>query len=181
MSEKQTNKENEMRYQKIFLIIGALCVLWNYASAQTKKAPAEVAAAMLVKVAAFEKGLSGGEVISIYVWGDAGVAAELQKGIGQLIGKSSLKSVESGNGLPTQKPSILFVGAAPNVDAALQYSHANKILSATGNPNLINKGITLGFGIGDDNKPKIFLNLNGSVQEGLEWNPAIMKIAKLVQ
>jgi len=37
-------------------------------------------------------------------------------------------------------------------------------------------GISLGIGL-EDGKPKILLNLSASKDEGIDWNPAILKIA----
>ena len=73
------------------------------------------------------------------------------------------------------------MGSASRIEEALEYTLSNKILSVTGDPNLMDRGITLGFGIGDDSKPKIVLNPQSAAQEGLEWNPAIFKIAKTVK
>ncbi|HDQ44321.1 MAG TPA: DUF4154 domain-containing protein [bacterium] len=167
-------------FSTTLLFLGLFIAIPDPAQGQLKKTPADVAAAMLVKVAEFERNLSDGRDIQIYVMAAPEVAAELKKGIGSLIGKSTLRGVESGAGLPSTKPSILYVESASEVDRVLGYTRSQKILSATGNPDLVEKGITLGFGVGDDGKPKIVLNTVGSVQEGLDWNPAILRIARTV-
>ena len=150
--------------------------------AQIKDAPPDVAAAIIVKVAGFEKKISDSEKgITIYVLGNPEVAAELEKGVGQPIGKSTLKSVEKGNSLPGSPPDILFTTDKSKVNAVLDYARANKVMSVTSIPDLVDKGIALGVGIGDDDKPKILLNLTGSGDEGLNWNPAVIKIAKTVK
>ena len=102
---------------------------------------------------------------------------ELQK----IIGQANIKNVESGNNLPSTTPSILFVCDKSKVDEAIKYTQDNKILSATNLPDLVTGGVTLGFGVGDDNKPKILLNINSSAKEGLNWNPAIMKVAQIIK
>jgi hypothetical protein len=145
--------------------------------AEVKEAPASIAAAMLVKVMSFEKTVGSKSEVSIYVIGSEDVASELKKGIG----KANIKNVEVGPELPANVPSVLFVADASKLDAAMAFTHKNKILSVTGMPELVSKGITLGFGVGDDSKPKILLNLSASVEEGLDWNPAILKIAKTIQ
>jgi len=165
---------------KKLLLPGVLFLIWGQVEAQLKKPPAEITTAMLIKVAAFEKSLSDGRDVTLYVLGSPEVAAAMRKAIGTPIGNSSLRGVESGDDLPASKPSILYVESASKVNAAIGYTRSNKILSAAGNPDLVEKGITLGFGIGDDGKPKIFLNKTGSNEENLEWNPALFKIAKLV-
>ena len=170
-----------MNYLKKLLLPVVLFLICGLAEAQLKKPPTDIAAAMLIKVADFEKKISGGDDISIYVLGAPDIAAELRKGIGKPIGKSVLRSVEAGSELPATRPSILYVDAAARVNEVIGYTRRNKILSATGNPDLVGKGITLGFGIGEDGKMKILLNGTSSGEEGLDWNPAILKIAKMVQ
>jgi len=149
--------------------------------AQTQNAPAPIAAAMVLKVVGFEKTVGAASDITIYVLGAADVAAELSKGIGKPVGKGMLKAVETGADVPAAKPTLLFVGDAGKAAAAMAYSRANKILTVTGLPDLVSQGVTLGFGIGEDSKPRVLLNLTASAEEGLDWNPAILKVAKTVE
>lgn len=150
-------------------------------AAQVQDAPANVAAALIVKLAAFEKNIASGGDVTVYVMEAPEVAIELEKGIGQKIGSATLKTVLSGSELPGEKPAILYVGDKSKVEEAIGYTHTNKVLSMTGIPDLVNTGITLGFGVGSDGKPQIKLNLSSTVAEGLSWNPAIMKVAKTVK
>ncbi len=164
----------------VLFIVSIICI--DHAFAQMKDAPADVAAAIIIKIAAFEKKVSSEEKsITIYVLGDPAVAAEFKKGIGQSIGKATLKNVERGAGLPGSPPDILYIGDRTNIKAVLEYTHTNKVLSATGIPDLVEKGVALGVGIGEDDKPKVLLNLTGSAEEGLNWNPAVIKIAKTIK
>ena len=166
---------------KLFSLILLTLISSTVIFAQATDAPANVAAAITAKLIAFEKNISGtAQDISIYVMGDAAVAAEYKKAIGKNIGKATLKKVDSGDGVPTSKPNILFVGKSANVGKALEYSRANKILSITGIVDYVNKGVTLGVGV-EGGKPKILLNLSSSSDEGLDWNPAIIKIAKTIK
>ena len=128
-----------------------------------------------------ETKLAGGGDITIYVLGDNDIAAELKKAVGQAIGKSTLKQVESGAELPGEKPSCLFVGDPVMFSSATKYTREQKILSITAHPDLVSKGLSLGIGLGDDGKPKILLNLSSSAAEELDWNPAIMKIAQTIK
>jgi hypothetical protein len=161
----------------IFLLtVGCLLVFNGFLLAQVNEAPAPIAAALLVKVIGFEKNISAGE-ITIYVLGSNDISNELKK----VIGQANIKTVQSGNSLPSSKPSILFVADNGKDDMATKYTQENKVLSATNIPDLVSKGVTLGFGVGSDNKPKILLNVNSSAKEGLDWNPAIMKVAQIVK
>ena len=157
-------------------VIGMILILNAQLPAQTKEAPASIAAALLVKVIGFEKNISSGD-ITIYVLGKSDVDEELTK----IIGQANIKKVLSGNNLPSSKPSILFIANAGKLNAAIKYTQDNKILSVTNLPDLVSDGATLGFGVGTDNKPKILLNINSSAKEGLDWNPAIMKVAQIIK
>jgi hypothetical protein len=148
---------------------------------QVQTAPPSLAATLIIKLAAFEKRIAGSGEVSIFVLGDPQTAVELQKGVGTLIGQSKLMRVASGTGLPKEKPSILFVGSRAKWEDAVAYTRANKILRATANPDWVGRGVTLGMGVGNDGKPKIWLNLTSAAEENLDWNPAILKIAKTVQ
>ena len=166
---------------RLFILIVLTLISSTAIFAQATDAPANVAAAITTKLISFEKNISGtAQDITIYVMGDAAVATEYSKAIGKNIGKATLKKVDSGDGVPTSKPNILFVGKAADVAKALEYSRANKILSVTGIVDYVNKGVTLGVGV-EGGKPKILLNLSSSSDEGLDWNPAIIKIAKTIK
>lgn len=162
--------------QIILLTIGFLIIMNSKLPAQPKEAPAAIAVALLVKVIGFEKDISSGD-ITIYVLGSSDVTKELKK----VIGQANIKSVQSGNDLPSSIPSILFICDVKKAEKATKYTQDNKILSVTNLPDLVTEGVTLGFGVGSDNKPKILLNINSSAKEGLNWNPAIMKVAQIIK
>ena len=150
--------------------------------AGTTVTPAKLVSAFIVKLASFEKNLSSSPGdITIYVMGAPEVAKELKTGIGKSIGKATLKNVISGDKLPDTKPSIFYIGDESKVDEVKNYCRSNKVLSVTGLPDLVAKGITLGVGIGEDGKPRILLNISSSVEEGLDWNPAILKVATTIK
>lgn len=175
------SQEKHMKSMKIWSCFLLLTLAGGVLQAQMKNAPPSIVAAMVVKVIPFEKNLSNSTDISIYVLDAPEVARELEKAIGVSVGSATLKTVESGKALPSARPSLIYCDAVSRLPEVLAYSQGNKILSTTGHPDLVNQGVTLGFGIGDDNKPKIVLNLNSSLEEGLDWNPAILKIAKIVK
>jgi hypothetical protein len=157
-------------------IIGIIFFLSAQSHGQTKEAPASITAALLVKVIGFEKNISGNNIV-VYVLDSNELYNELKK----LIGQANIKAVQSGSSLPSSKPSILFVADESKVADATKYTQRNNVLSATNIPDLVSKGVTLGFGVGEDNKPKILLNVTSSAKEGLDWNPAIMKVAQIIK
>jgi len=146
-----------------------------------ESAPPNIAAALTMKVVKYERNISGGGEVSIYVLGNPEVQAQLAQGIGKKIGSAVLKSVEGGDALPGNPPSILFVGSPSKLESALEYTRGQKILSATNIPDLVPKGVTLGLAVGDDGKPRIVINLTSSSEENLNWNAAIMKVAQTIK
>lgn len=173
--------------KKISVLAVVICVfcagtpgrLYSQKSGET---PPNISAALIVKLAALEKNISSREGnLSIYVLGAPKVAAELSKLAGRNIGKAVLKNILQGESLPAEKPDLLYIGNASLVNNAITYTRSNKILSVTGIPELVEKGITLGIGVGEDGKPKIILNLSSTLLEGLDWNPAILKFAKTIK
>ena len=161
---------------KLLLVIIVLFTSKNFAQ---KDSPSNIAAAFTLKLAGFNTKLSGD--VKIFVVGNDAVAKELKKGIGNALGGGKLVAVDSGDEIPTGKYSVDFCGTSDNLAGVKKYTKQNKALSITNIPSLVSKGITLGIGIGDDNKPKILLNLSSSSEEGIEWSPAIMKVAETIK
>ncbi len=142
------------------------------------KAPPEIQAALFVKLLGFDKNLSGN--ISICVIGAPEFAAEMKKGVGKEIGSAKLASVSENAALPSEKPAVIYLGDASKLSEVMSYTRANKILSITGISELVEKGISLGIGV-FEGKPKVLLNMTSSKEEGRDWNPAILKVAKTIQ
>jgi hypothetical protein len=167
-----------MKYFKsiVLITLSFLLIIGNNLRAQVNAAPAQISAILLVKVIGFEKNISKND-ISIYVLGSPPIADALQK----VVGQANIKNVASGNDLPTSKPNILFVCSAANLGNAIKYSQENKVLTVTNYPSFVQSGVTLGFGVMDDKRAKILFNINSSAKEGLDWNPAIMKVAQIIK
>jgi len=166
---------------KTGIVLGTCLIFSGLTFGQEREAPPYVAAALIIKLAAFETNISSSEEVSIYILGESEITAELEKGIGQAIGSAKLASVGSGNTLPEEKPSILVIGSSEKKDIGIEYSQQFDILTMTGHIDLVDDGVTLGFGIGENGKPVIKLNLSSTVLENVSWNPAIMKLAKTVK
>ncbi len=139
-------------------------------------APAEIQAALTLKLLTFHEKLASSGDITIYVVDGSEYAQALKKAIGKPIGSSKLSSVIEGDDVPKQKPAVVYLGNSSKLDDILSYCRTNGTLSITGNPELISKGVTLGFGVSNE-KPKVMLNLSSSKLENIDWNPAILKVA----
>ena len=168
-------------WKRIIVVIGLLLIAGVTSSLGAEPAPAGVMVALTVKLAALEKNVASGGDLSIWVIGSPKVAAEFKKVAGKAIGKATLKNVGAGDALPTAKPNILCLCDPAMLADVIKYTRENKVLSITNDPDLVTKGISLGIGIGEGGKPAVSLNVTASKEEGLDWNPAIMKVAKTVK
>ncbi len=144
-----------------------------------QSAPPSLAATTTIKLLALNKSLKGN--VRIYVVGNDAIANELKKNVGNTIVSAVIAGVESGNDVPSDKYEIIFCASTGKAASVKSYAKKYKSLSITNIPDLVFSGITLGFGIDDDKKPLIFLNLSSSSEQGMEWNPAIMKVAQTVK
>ena len=160
----------------VIIAFAFLLIIFSKLQAQVMPVPGDIAAKLLVKVIEFEKNISKQD-ISIYVQGAPDVAKELKK----MVGKAGIVKVVSGPSLPESKPTIYFVNNAGHLAEALKYTRENKVLSVSNYPAFVPTGITLGLGVGQDNKTKILLNVTASEQEGADWKPAMLKVAQIVK
>lgn len=142
-------------------------------------APPSLAATTTIKILALNKSLKGN--VKIFVVGSDAIANELKKNVGNTIVSMVLSGVESGSDVPSDKYDIIFCASSGKASSVKSYAKKHKSLSITNIPDLVFSGITLGFGIDDDKKPLIFLNLSSSSEQGMDWNPAIMKVAQTVK
>ena len=181
---KTVNKgKTKLFYAHLFIIL-SFCLSINSSTlySQAKNAPANVATALILKLITFEKKIcTSNNEITIYVLDAADVAKVFRESIGQTFGKAVLKSVNAGTELPENIPTILFIGNALRVKEAIDYTRKHNILSTTNLSGLVARGVTFGIELGKDNKPKIFLNPTASIEEGMDWNPVIFKVVKIVK
>lgn len=145
-----------------------------------KVAPISVQAPLVLKLLAFEQKIATDGDITVHVIGSSDFAGELKKSVGEKIGKGQLASVSESEDLPAEKPSVIYIGDDAKLDAILAYTKQNGVLSVTGIPDLVSRGVTLGIGVSGE-KPKILLNVLSSKEENTNWNPAIMKVSTIVK
>jgi hypothetical protein len=172
--QTDTHLGGTMKFVKFLSLLVVLFSFNAQTFGQLKNAPSSVTTALFVKIIGFEKKISRNQM-SIYVLGSSDLADELKKAIGE----TNIKNVSSGNTLPKTKPSVLFICDEKQLSEAMKYTYENKVLSATNIPSLVIKGITLGFGVGVDEKPKILLNLNSASKEGCDWDATVLALVSL--
>lgn len=139
-------------------------------------APARVQAKLFSKLLAFYTNL-GTEDFTIHVVDAPSVAKELKKLVGTKIGNATLGGVSSGSEAPENGAKVVYLGKKN--ESVIQFARQSKVLTITGNPSLVKQGVTLGLGL-DRGKTKIMLNLSTSKEEGIVWNPAILRVAERV-
>lgn len=151
-------------------------------AAEEPEAPAFMVSGLVLQMLTFEKTLmaTNGDV-SIHVIGSSAVADELKKSIGSSIANCKLTSVTSSNDVPTEKVSVLVIADTKKAEKAIAYTRAQHIISITNKPELVKKGVSLGIGMNDTGGQSLTVNMAASKAEGLNWKPAILKIAKAVK
>ena len=168
--------------------IGSICLLLGImmfsssSNSRAADAPAFMVSGLIMQMLTFEKSLmSKSGDLSIHVVGSKAIADELTKSIGTPIAKCKLSKVTQSNDLPKEKIDVLVIADPDMVDKAIAYTRAEKILSITSKPELVEKGVSLGIGMNETGGQSIIVNMTASKEEGLDWKPAILKIAKAVQ
>lgn len=161
--------------KKASLTILAICM--GSFSAVAQEVPAQLQAAMLMKLLKFYNNIENKE-FSIYFYGETDIFDLVQKQIGTSIGNAKLVKVEKGNDLPDEKFDVVYVARDPA--KASEYCIKFKSLSMTGKTELTAQNISLGVAV-KDNKPKVLLNLSQSKEEGVSWAPTILKMAVKMQ
>lgn len=143
--------------------------------------PAGLAAALVLKVASFDTNLSSLGQVTAYVVGSSELQGELSKLIGQKIGTGTLSSVEGGGSIPSAPVSMIIVGEGVSVSDVVSYAKSNKAFAIGVTSEAVKDGLPVGVVLIDNGKPGILLNVEASSAIGVQWNPAIMKVAKTVK
>jgi hypothetical protein len=78
--------------------------------------------------------------------------------------------------------SVLYLapGNAKNLAAVTKVSQARGITTATGVPDYVRKGVSVGIGIADD-RPQILINLPSTKAEGSEFDLSLLRIATVLK
>jgi len=153
-----------VKQRKTFAGVLCLCLFFAFCDNSSllaqdiDVAPPKLQAALFLKLLAFNKGLASGGDISIHVMGSPEFAAALKTAIGKPVGQGKISAVSVGDSLPTEKPEVIYVGSASMTDRVVEYTRTNGIMSITGRPDQVEKGVALGVGV-LEGKPRILLNL----------------------
>lgn len=168
-------------------LIALVLALTPVPGAAAEQVSAALASKIILKILLLDQELdskTGGGVVVGVIGSDAAYRA-FSGFKGQQIDRShkvKIADVVRYDSLPSAsaRPTVLFVGERANPAEALAFTRAHDVLSATNVVGYVERGITVGV-TAEGNKPRVMLNLVGSEQEGISWNPKILKIAKTVR
>jgi hypothetical protein len=76
--------------------------------------------------------------------------------------------------------SIVAPGNAKNLPDLIKVSQARGITTATGVPDYVRRGVSVGIGISDD-RPQILINLPSTKLEGSEFDASLLRIATVLK
>jgi hypothetical protein len=159
----------------ILVIAISMCTFMQVSAADVSY---KIQAAIFSKVIGFNKGIAG--EVSIYVMGSKDMAASLKKAIGKKAGKGVIKSITSGDAIPSVKPSVIYIDkSVANLAEVLKYCKDNGVMSITGCADHVKGGVALGLKLAAG-KPKILLGTVGTKEMNIKWNPVIFKLAEKV-
>jgi len=170
-----------MRYKmkKTLTTIVIILILTTSIFAQYKPADPSQVSQMLSMACVFEKNIAALTECNVYIYDNADIEAAISSFKGQKLGNATLKSLTAGNTIPSTKPDIILIGNKNNYAEILAYCNENDVLSLTNIPSLVKKGVTLGMGIDGSGIAKLLINPEGVAKQGKNFNPAIMKMAKV--
>lgn len=75
----------------------------------------------------------------------------------------------------------LAPGTSKHLAAFLRISREYQIITMTGVPEYVAKGVAVGLDLGDDNKPRILINLTSAKLEGVVFDANLLRLATLLQ
>lgn len=141
-----------------------------------------VAASMGLKILSLQKQFAAKpQGITIYVLGDNNVAKAFLTYVDHSVGTLRVAKVQSGDDLPAEKPDILFIGDKNKVQEAIKYTRANGVLSMARSEKFIPQGVTLTVYLGQAGDAQVTLNMSGALLEGVDVNPATLKVARVAR
>ncbi len=166
-----------MRKTTLFLVLISLLIFSN-SFAQYEQAKPKNVTQLISMACVFNKGIAAKPEITIYIYDHPDVTNALQSFVGQKMGNTKVKEVRSGTGLPAAKPDIVFIGKKDKAQEFIDYCNTNSILCLTIFPDVVNQGASLGVAL-KDGKAVLLLNPKGVAAQNQNFNPAIMKMAKV--
>ncbi|MCK6543120.1 YfiR/HmsC family protein [bacterium] len=165
----------------LVILLAGLLSVHNPAHSQDEEIPNEILAPLIVKVLHYERRLSIDRSLTIFVLLQPKLGEKLKAYEGKKVGTSTIVTVTFGTTLPFNPPDVIYIGDVQDPKAVFEYANKNKIMTIAKRLTIIESGASLGIIPGNDNKPKIIVNLNSSSLQGITWNAAIFKVAQVIK
>jgi hypothetical protein len=82
----------------------------------------------------------------------------------------------------TNRVNVFYIapGNGPNLETLLRISGGERIITTTGVPDYVERGVAVGIGVRQD-KPQILINLGSSRFAGLEFDASLLRIARVIR
>lgn len=178
-----------MKTQKHLLVLRVLLIflvsfiISTVYSQEYTKLPSKIQIAFMMRIFEFNKTiLNANKDISIHFINDDYMYEEFSKLIGIKIKGKVIKKVtqSTDDSLPSYIPSIIYVGNSQNMDSIKEFTQKNKILSVTGNPELIKNGLTVSIVV-HSGTPNVIFNSISSEKESMEWDNKMSEISTIIK
>jgi hypothetical protein len=156
----------------VFAVLGCACI----SALAQRVPPPHVQSQLFAKLLPYYTNLAD-QPFTIHVINANQVASELKKFVGKKIGNAVLTGVTTGRSVPDGGAQVVYLNRFDQ--EIIDYSLSHKMLTITGNPSLVEKGVTLGVGM-SGKKTKVYLNLESSKKAGIQWNPTILRVSEKV-
>ena len=165
--------------KQLLLFFCLFFIFWCYPlKVNSEELPAKLQVALMSKIFAMESKLAKQKNISIFVLNAPRIYELLVADIGFKMGNSILLKVDKGNDIPTNKYDIIYIGSFNKESLAINYTAKNKVMSLYPVIKGMKNYGSLGLGI-KSGKPLFLLNLHQSQAENLNWNPTILRVARI--
>ncbi len=167
------------KHQSLLRVILVASLAMPALARTLSEAPMNIQAALLIKLLAYNENITQGGDLVIYVVNAPQFARSMKPAIGRTIGQSNLANIVVVEQIPSQAPegpAVMYIGAAEQLEDALAYCRKHQILSITGVPALMDKGVTLRVGV-ENKKPAVLLSTALSHKEGVKWDSKVFSIA----
>ena len=83
--------------------------------------------------------------------------------------------------LNSQRVDALYIPplTSMNIKMLTEATKSNRVLSVTGVPEYVERGVSVGIGI-EGEKPEVIINVTASKEEGVEFSSKVLKMARIV-
>lgn len=166
------------RLNVLALLLAVFCAVPFGKASDSAALPADLTAAILVKLLELELNVRKSQEIRIHVVDNFQLAEGLQKMVGARSGSARLTQVSFGEALPENGTDVLFFSSGENLESLVDYTRQKGVLSVTNDRWLVESGATLAI-YNDEGLPGILLNHESSRREGRKWRPEILEVAEV--